>query len=110
MTTAAAAAPAYIRQPLPQPDSAAVEHWLTEIPPHILPRRTAEQFRHVVNEIVRLWKSPRQLDRYFDSLLVDHRGGRQGFPFAVALEIAKLQDHYQTVIYPRRSCIWEGLS
>lgn len=106
--TTAAAAPAYIRQPLPQPDSAAVEHWLTEIPPHILPRRTAEQFRHVVNEIVRLWKSPRQLDRYFDSLLIDHRGGRRGFPMTVALELANLRQYYQEEVYPLNFCIWTG--
>jgi len=39
-------------------------------------------------------------------LLIDRRGGRQGFPFAVASELSALKHYYQTVIYPKRECVW----
>ena len=32
--------------------------------------------------------------------------GRQAFPFAVAVELAVLNDYYQTDVYPKRECVW----
>ena len=60
-----------------------------------------------MNRIARLWHRPIQLDAYFDDLLIDQRGGRQGFPFAVASELAALKVYYETKIYPKRECIWQ---
>jgi hypothetical protein len=61
----------------------------------------------VVNHIACLWRRPAHLDRYFDDLLIDKRGGRQGFPFAVANELAVLKDYYETEVYPKRECVWQ---
>jgi len=44
---------------------------------------------------------------YLDDLLIDRRGGRQGFPFDVALEIAGLKDYYETSIHPTAQTAWD---
>jgi hypothetical protein len=54
-----------------------------------------------------LWKSPRQMDRYFEDLLTDTRGGRQGFPLGILMELTTLKDYYLTVYPPTsRGDVW----
>jgi hypothetical protein len=73
---------------------------LAELPAAVAPTQLAACFPHIVNRIASLWKIPRQMDPYLDSLVIDQRGGRQGFPAPIAWEILRLKDHYQTVVYP----------
>ena len=101
----------FIRNPFAITLSPDTAQWLASLSPELAPRQTARSFPHVVNSIASLWKSPRRLDGYFEDLLVDHRGNRQGFPFAVAHEIARLREHYQLSVFPiKKSCVWEGIS
>jgi hypothetical protein len=72
-----------------------------------LPAHLACAFPRVMNQIARLWHRPAQLDEYFDDLLIDGRGTRQGFPFVVASELNALKHYYQAVIYPKRECVWD---
>ncbi|MBI5918598.1 MAG: ankyrin repeat domain-containing protein [Nitrosomonadales bacterium] len=53
--------------------------------PHSLER----QFPHVLNRIMALWGTT-ELDGYVESLLIDDRGDRRGFPTWVASEIFQL--------------------
>ena len=79
------------------------------LPDEALPERMLAEFPHVLNRIADLWKQPLKLDAYFHELLVgDHASGRQGFPLGVALEITHLKEHYQSVVYPLKRCIWAG--
>jgi hypothetical protein len=48
------------------------------------------------------------MDRYFEDLLTDRRGGRQGFPFSIAQEIASLSDYYRSDVFPVRHTIWDN--
>ena len=82
---------------------------LASLPTDVSPTRLAQTFPHIFNKIAELWTHPLRLDPYFDSLLIDQRGGRQGFSLGVALEILSLKEHYQTVVYPKRADIWDGL-
>jgi hypothetical protein len=86
------------RLPLAHPValSKAAETLLAALPAEVSPSRLAETFPHILNP-------------YFDSLLIDDRGGRQGLPLGVALEILNLKEHYQTVVQPKRHDIWDGL-
>jgi hypothetical protein len=68
---------------------------------------TADRFPRVLNRIAALWKKPVDADRYFDELLHDSRGGRQGFPLPVLSEINALRDFYVTRVYPKRVDPWE---
>ena len=100
----------YMRRPITAddlrlcPEARALLHSLDN---RVLPVHLACRFPRVMNEIARLWRRPARLDRYFDDLLIDQRGGRQGLPFAVATELAALKDYYQTEVYPKRECVWQ---
>jgi len=75
---------------------------LNALDKRVLPIQLSCRYPRVMNQIARLWRRPVHLDRYFDDLLIDKRGGRQGFPFPVAVELGVLKDYYATEIYPKR--------
>ena len=62
---------------------------------------------HVMNKIAELWTRPIQLDRYFEELTIDARGGRRGFPMGVATEISNLKEYYQTRVRPLKKTSWD---
>ena len=77
---------------------------LNALPSPTRPKHLPQIFPRVMNEIERLWCNPAQLDRYFDELLFDTRGGRQGFPMPVAVELSALKEYYQTEVYTEKAC------
>lgn len=50
------------------------------------PHALEQQYPRVLNKILELWESP-EIDNYFQDLMVDKRGDRQGFPKEVASDI-----------------------
>ena len=56
-----------------------------------------QHFPRIVGVIILQWGHP-QLDRYVDSLLIDERGNRQGFPGAVVSELLFLQQVHDTLL------------
>jgi hypothetical protein len=80
---------------------------LGSLPTELVPKRLLQEFPHVANRISDLWKRPMELDRYFDDLTIDRRGGRRGFPLGAALEITNLKDYYQTQVRPLRKTTWD---
>lgn len=65
--------------------------------PDKYPYRLEERFARIVNRIGALWLTP-QLDHYFDDLLVDRRGGRQGFPAEIMSELMALYAKHTSVV------------
>lgn len=61
----------------------------------IYPMELAKAFPRIIDRIVELWPKGSALEDYFDGLLVDRRGGREGFPEPVLLEIFALKNYYQ---------------
>ena len=57
-------------------------------------------YPHVLNRIGELWGHPRQMNQYFEDLLIDSRGGRQGFPLPVISELTRLRAYYQARVDP----------
>jgi hypothetical protein len=55
------------------------------------PRALEERFERILSKIDELWDSP-QLQDYFTELIIDKRGGRQGFPKEVLADILMLRD------------------
>ena len=45
-------------------------------------------------------------EEYLDSLVVDQRGDRSGFPLDVAQELTALRNYY-TVLHPRHGSSWD---
>ena len=58
------------------------------------PHELEKQYPRVLNRIIELWNTT-QIDAYFIDLLVDKRGGRQGFPPEVARDIYRLSQIYE---------------
>ena len=69
--------------------------WLQSIPRRHRPRELASRYPHVINRMALLWGKRDLVDLYFDDLMVDRRGGRQGFPREVSQEILALHGHFQ---------------
>jgi hypothetical protein len=94
----------------PQPPEALVGDtikWLAALPADVRPTALPIQFVRIANAVARVWSDPRRCLDYLEDLLIDRRGGRQGFPFEVALEIAGLKDYYETTVHPTAQTAWD---
>ncbi len=60
----------------------------------LYPTHLEQHFPRIVENIIRLLHTP-QMERVFQELLVDSRGGRQGFPHEVIDEIYHLSEVYE---------------
>jgi hypothetical protein len=47
-----------------------------------------------------VWEDPEQTEALFDELLIDHRGGRHGFPPLVAGELMRLHHFHERRLAP----------
>jgi len=68
--------------------------WLATLPPEVRPMATGRAYPRIVNRLSDLWPSCEYTRLYFQSLLIDRREGRRGFPLAVRQELETLQHHY----------------
>ncbi|MBS1171081.1 MAG: hypothetical protein H6R01_1999 [Burkholderiaceae bacterium] len=80
--------------------------WILGLPDEVRPLRLARQFPRIANKIASVWKTPTACDKVLDGLMIDHRGTRQGFPEAVALEIGRLKSYYSTQVFAERHDTW----
>jgi len=93
----------------PQPPEALLEptaRWVQSLPGYVRPVALSREFPRIANRLGEIWRRPARCDEYLQSLLVDRRGGRKGFPPAVAMELSNLAAHY-AVIHPYRHSIWD---
>jgi len=67
--------------------------WLAQLPPEARPMELCRNYPRIGNQLAALWNAPGLLSAYLDDLLIDKRGGRQGFPGGIALELSQLQEH-----------------
>jgi hypothetical protein len=72
----------------------ATVQWILKLPPHVQPRHLQVKYPRIANRLASLWTEPTRCEPYFEDLLTDKRGGRKGFPLAVAQELASLRDYY----------------
>ena len=87
--------------------SAAGLTWLASIDQSARPIKLAAAFPRIVNRMAKLWKTPRDMDRYFEELLTDTRQNRQGFPLKILMELGSLKDYYQEKVFPSRHDAWD---
>lgn len=67
--------------------------WFESLPPEIQPTALLREFPRIANGIARVWNDEAALEAYLDSLLVDRRGGRRGFPGDVHHELLSLREY-----------------
>jgi hypothetical protein len=80
--------------------------WIAELPEAVRPRQLATRYARLANRIAELWKDPVKCERFLDDLMTDRRGGRKGFPLAIASELATLHEHYYRLHHGGKSP-WE---
>ena len=66
------------------------------------PEAIAQNFPHILARLADLWGST-ALDAYLDGLMLDDRGGRQGFPPDVGTEIFRLISLHASIGLTRTS-------
>ncbi len=71
-----------------------------------LPHLLIEQHPRIMEKITLLWGSP-ELANFFDEILFDSRGDREGFPPNVAHELFVIQGiHSQAMGLDNQTAIW----
>ena len=80
----------------PEPEATALssvgQAWLDGLPSRLRPTCTAAAYPRIVNRLALCWRDPELVAKVFADLMVDRRGGRRGFPPAVAAELLALRD------------------
>ena len=66
---------------------------LESLPPHLRLTMLRGQFPRLLNRVATAWHDRARLEETIDSLIIDRRGGRQGFPFEVLAELTELREY-----------------
>jgi len=69
------------------------ERWSASLPEALRPRQLIAQYPRIANLIALQWEDVAARGVYFDELLIDRRGNRQGFPRGVLNELVRLRNH-----------------
>jgi hypothetical protein len=71
--------------------------WLERLPQAVRPMALAAKYPRIANTLALDWSRPAACRAYFDDLLIDRRGNRQGFPADVDRDLRRLRDHYHSL-------------
>jgi len=83
--------------------------WLATLPKGVRPMETARQYARIVNRICDLWAHCEFTRLYLQSLLIDRRGGRTGFPVAIKQELVALQQYYFEHLSGLPAVLWNAV-
>ena len=67
------------------------KRWVESLPPEVRPKELMRRYARIANLLAAAWDNPEHLDKYMESLLIDKRGGRKGFPPDVLAELKALE-------------------
>ncbi len=82
---------------------------LSSLDEAVRPQELAARYPRIVNQIARQWRTPTLMDKYFQDLLMDTRGNRQGFPLKIVMELSTLREHYTGMSGSARAAgVWDG--
>ena len=68
--------------------------WLAGLPKDVRPMVLAGRYPRIANNITHIWRRVARCEEYLDTLVVDRRGNRTGFPPDVARELNNLRGFY----------------
>ena len=80
--------------------SRAARLWVRSLPARLRPMALCSSYARVANRMAAVWNDPLQTEALFDELLIDHRGGRHGFPPLVAAELMRLHQVHERRLGP----------
>jgi len=95
-----ASIPSQIRSAASNQLEGAAIRLLESLPPTLRLMALRGLYPRVMNRIADAWHSPAAFATLVDSLLIDDRGHRQGFPFEVITELTELRDYYFALVHP----------
>src|SRR5207344_2150427 len=67
--------------------------WVANLPAEVHIPALLQTFPRIANALARLWEDDVGLGEYLDELLIDRRGGRQGFPPEIEHELVLLREY-----------------
>jgi len=76
-------------------NEATVKAWLDQLPEHVRPYRLVDGYPRLGLKMAELWSSPDKFHKYILELVLDQRGGRQGFPADVASDLMRLSSYFE---------------
>lgn len=68
--------------------------WIISLPALCRPLYLTKSFPKIANKLALLWPDRELTQNYFNDLLMDTRGGRQGFPREVFDDLMRLLQHF----------------
>ena len=80
--------------------------WMAELPQAVRPIMLTRKFPRIANSIAELWRRVARCEEYLDTLVVDLRGDRMGFPSEVAQELTALRSYFAE-LHPHNRSVWE---
>ncbi len=80
--------------------------WMAGLPEDLRPLVLAWRFPRIANSIADLWRRVARCAEYLDTLVVDRRGGRTGFPPDVEQELVTLRAFYAE-LHPDNHRHWD---
>jgi hypothetical protein len=81
--------------------------WFDSLPLGLKPELLAQRYPRICNRMAERWSHAGLMTPYFDDLLMDSRGGRQGFPLLIAIEIANLKEFYLDNMAKKKRDVWD---
>jgi len=81
--------------------------WIAELPANVRPIALARKFPRIANSIAELWRRVARCEEYLDTLVVDVRGDRSGFPADVAQELMALRNYYAVLHPQQQGSAWD---
>ena len=83
-----------------------VQQILAQLPPSVDLGRSCSRYPQAVENLLKHWRNPVEFRLALDAMLMDSRGGRQGFPFDVVSEFGSLREYYDKYVSPIRTSAW----
>ena len=80
--------------------------WLARLPKDVRPMELAGRYPRIANNIADIWRRVARCEDYLDTLVVDRRGNRTGFPPDVAQELNNLRGFYAE-LHPATRSGWD---
>ena len=87
-----------------------VQQILAQLPPALSLGRSCSRFPQAVEKLLKQWRNPAEFRLALDAMMMDSRGGRQGFPFDVVSEFSALREYYDQYVSPIKTSGWGSAS
>lgn len=79
---------------------------LAGLPPAVTLGKSCAQYPQAVEKLLKHWHDPNEFRLALDAMVIDSRGGRQGFPFDIVREFSSLREYYDLHVNPVKTTAW----